>query len=66
MWSFGVVLLQIISGCQVDRNTDLLIVTKNNKSKIAKGLFALPKNVLEDDEACDDHKDDHLEEDDDE
>ena len=52
VWSMGVVLLEIISGCQIDKSDSSFIQSRLEKSTITKGVFALPRLVLDNKEPC--------------
>ena len=47
VWSFGVVLLEIISGCPIDKSDRSFIQSRIEKSSITKGIFAMPRIVLD-------------------
>ena len=46
IWSLGIVIVEIISGCPIDMSESTFIETKIGKGNITKGLFAIPKLVL--------------------
>lgn len=52
VWSFGIVLLEIISGCPIDKTDTAYIQSRLEKATITKGLFALPRLVLDNKEPC--------------
>ena len=52
IWSLGIVILEITSGCQIDKADSSFIQSKIEKSTVTKGIFGLPKLVLDNKEPC--------------
>lgn len=42
MWSLGIVIIEIITGCPITMSESTFLDTINGKGNITKGLFAMP------------------------